>query len=94
VSAPDLPEPAALGWRRLAVSLAIAAWLAALGLVGYEISTSQGDGRRQLEQRFAIRADLASGFVETYAEEVLTRELLVRMAGPRGDRARRRAARR
>ena len=28
------------------------------------------------------------------AEEVSTRELIVRMAGPRGDRARRRAARR
>ena len=63
-----------LGWRRLAVSLAIAVWIVALGLVGYEIYTSQGDGRRQLEQRFAIRADLASHFVETYAAELLTRE--------------------
>ena len=39
-----------------------------------EIYETQGDGRRQLEQRFAIRADLASRFVETYAAEVLARE--------------------
>ena len=48
--------------------------MVALGLVAYEIYETQGDGRRQLEQRFAIRADLASRFVETYAAEVLTRE--------------------
>ncbi len=43
-------------------------------MVAFEIYEAQGDGRRQLEQRFAIRADLASRFVETYAAEVLTRE--------------------
>ncbi|MGZ8649288.1 MAG: PDC sensor domain-containing protein [Solirubrobacteraceae bacterium] len=53
---------------------AIAVWVGALGLAGYEIHETQGDGRRQLEQRFAIRADLASRFVQTYAAEVLTRE--------------------
>jgi diguanylate cyclase (GGDEF)-like protein/PAS domain S-box-containing protein len=58
----------------VAASLAVVLWLAALGLVAYEIHHTQGDGRRQLEQRFAIRADLASRFVETYAAEVLTRE--------------------
>jgi diguanylate cyclase (GGDEF)-like protein/PAS domain S-box-containing protein len=58
----------------LAVSFAIAVWVVALGLVGYEIYKTQGDGRRQLEQRFAIRADLASRFVETYAAELLVRE--------------------
>ena len=63
-----------LGRRRVAVLLAIAVWMVALGLVAYEIYETQGDGRRQLEQRFAIRADLASRFVETYAAEVLTRE--------------------
>ena len=52
----------------------IAVWVVALGLVGYEIYDTQGDGRRQLEQRFAIRADLASRFVETYAAELLARE--------------------
>ncbi len=48
--------------------------MVALGLVAFEIYETQGDGRRQLEQRFAIRADLASRFVETYAAEILTRE--------------------
>jgi hypothetical protein len=37
---------------------------------------------------------LRSRAVELGAEEVSTAELLIRMAGPRGDRARRRAARR
>ena len=59
--------------RRLAASVAVAVWLAALGLVAFEIYDTQGDGRRQIEQRFALRADLASRFVETYAAEVLTR---------------------
>ena len=62
------------GWRRLAASVAIAVWIVALGVVAFAIYNTQGDGRRQLEQRFAIRADLASRFVETYAAEVLTRE--------------------
>ena len=58
----------------MVVSLAIALGMVALGLVAFEIYDTQGDGRRQLEQRFAIRADLASRFVETYAAEILTRE--------------------
>ena len=66
--------PVRPGWRRLAASLAIAVWVAALGVVAFEIYETQGDGRRQLEQRFAVRADLASRFVQTYAAEVLTRE--------------------
>ena len=65
---------ARLGWRRLAASVAIAVCVVAFGAVGFEIYETQGDGRRQLEQRFAIRADLASRFVETYAAEVLIRE--------------------
>ena len=58
----------------MVVSIAIAVWMIALGLVGFEIYKAQGDGRSQIEQRFALRADLASRFVETYAAEVLTRE--------------------
>ena len=68
------------------VSLAIAVWMLALGLVAYEIYETQGDGRRQLEQRFAGRADLASRFVETYAAELLTREraqATTQLANPR-----------
>jgi diguanylate cyclase (GGDEF)-like protein/PAS domain S-box-containing protein len=60
--------------RRLVLTAAVALWALALALVGYEIANTHADGRRQLEQRFAIRADLASRFVETYAAEVLTHE--------------------
>ena len=74
MSKPGLLQQAGLGRRRVAVSLAIALWFAALGVVAFEIYDTQGDGRRQLEQRFAIRADLASRFVQTYAAEVLARE--------------------
>ncbi len=74
MSTPQLPRQVRIGRRWLGVSLAVAVWVVALGLVGYEIYTAQGEVRRQLEQRFAIRADLASRFVETYAAEVLTRE--------------------
>ena len=63
-----------LGRRRVVASIAIVAWMAALGVAAYEIYETQGDGRRQLEQRFALRADLASRFVQTYAAELLARE--------------------
>ena len=84
-------------WRRLAASVAIAVWSVALGVVAFEIYEEQRDSRRQLEQRFAIRADSAARFIETYAREVIAREqaqATMQLAGPHVTAAIRRRRRR
>ena len=54
--------------------LGLVAWLSAVGLIATEIELTQRESRRQLERRFAIRADSAAQFIEVYAQEVLERE--------------------
>jgi diguanylate cyclase (GGDEF)-like protein/PAS domain S-box-containing protein len=60
--------------QRVALVLGLAAWLAAIGLVAHAVHAVQRDSRRQLEERFAIRADSAARFIEVYAREVIARE--------------------
>jgi len=60
--------------RRAGLALGLVVWLAAVGLVGQIIADVQRDSRRQLEHRFAIRADSAARFIEIYAQEVIKRE--------------------
>jgi diguanylate cyclase (GGDEF)-like protein/PAS domain S-box-containing protein len=62
------------GPRRIGLLLGLAAWVLAIGVVAHQIYEAQGNGRRQLEQRFALRADIASNFIATYAGETLARE--------------------
>jgi diguanylate cyclase (GGDEF)-like protein/PAS domain S-box-containing protein len=60
--------------RRLTLGLGLVVWLLAVGLIAAGIDHVQRDSRRQLEQRFEIRADIAARFVETYAREIIKRE--------------------
>jgi diguanylate cyclase (GGDEF)-like protein/PAS domain S-box-containing protein len=62
------------GRRRAALLLGLVAWLLAIGVVAQQIYVMQGNGRRQLDQRYASRADLTSHFISTYAGEILKRE--------------------
>ena len=70
--------------------LGLVAWLSAVGLIAAEIELTQRESRRQLERRFAIRADSAAQFIEVYAQEVLEREraqALAQLNGPTVTRA-------
>ncbi len=58
----------------MALVLGLVAWLVAVGLVAHAVHAVQQDSRRQLEERFAIRADSAARFIEVYAREVIARE--------------------
>ena len=58
----------------MVLGLGVLVWALAIGLVAHQLYGAQGDGRRQLEQRFEIRSDIAARFVQTYAQEILKRE--------------------
>ena len=60
--------------RRAVLGLGLLAWVLSIGLVAHTIQQVQRDGRRQLEERFEIRADIAARFVQTYAREIIKRE--------------------
>ena len=74
----------------LTLGLGLVVWLLAVGLVAEGIHHVQRDSRRQLEQRFEIRADIAARFVATYAREIIKREqaqAAVQLAGARVTRS-------
>jgi diguanylate cyclase (GGDEF)-like protein/PAS domain S-box-containing protein len=62
------------GRRRLLLGLGLVVWLLAVGATADAIHGVHRDSRRQLEQRFEIRADIAARFVATYAREIIKRE--------------------
>ena len=60
--------------RRVVVALSVVAWVVAVGAQARSVQEDQRDSRRQLEQRFEVRADNAARFLKIYAQEVLKRE--------------------
>jgi hypothetical protein len=60
--------------RTLTLGLGLLVWLLAVGAIADAIDHVHGDSRRQLEQRFDNRADIAARFVATYAREIIKRE--------------------
>ena len=72
--------------RRFTLGLGLAVWVIAVALIAQAVHDVQRDSRRNLEQRFELRADLAARFVQTYAQEILLREkaqAAAELSGPR-----------
>jgi diguanylate cyclase (GGDEF)-like protein len=58
--------------RRLVV--AVAAWLVVVAVSCFVVAHSQAQARRGVDQRFALRATLASRFVTTYVSDLVARQ--------------------
>lgn len=72
--------------KRSRIAVLVGAWAVVVAVLVGLLANAQSDSRRQINERFALRAEIASRFVTTYVDDLVERQRIVaerRLAGRR-----------